>query len=114
MLVAAACSSLPPPAYPPHVDHDLVAEFEVPANGCLAMPSSTATRVLWQLAAEPPPSAERFDAAGGRVWLYPAGTVVRVSCRCRLYAEGEAPPPPTVLFPGARSLHAAVGERSAP
>lgn len=113
-IAHAACSSLPPPAYPPHADHALVAEFEVPASGFLTMPSSTATRVLWQLAAEPPPTAERFDAAGARVWLYPAGTVVRVTCRCRLYAEGEAPPPPSVLFPGARSLHFAGSERTAP
>ena len=108
LAIAAACSSLPPPAFPPHLDHDLLVDYVVPANGRLAMPSSTATRVVWQLAAEPPPTSEQFGADGDRHWLFPAGTEVQVRCRCRLYREGEAPTDPVALFPGARSVRAAA------
>lgn len=107
----AACSSLPPPSYPPHADHDLLVTYVVPADGRLAMPTSTATRVVWQLAAEPAPAGEEFAADGVRQWLFPAGAEVHVRCRCRLYREGDLPPDPATLFPGARSVrHSADAE----
>ena len=89
-------------------------DYVVPADGRLAMPSSTPTRVLWQLVAEPVPAGEEFAADGARQWRFPAGTVVHVRCRCRLYREGEAPPDPAALFPGARAVRQSAGAATRP
>jgi len=103
-VAATACSSLPPPVRPPHHDHRVEAEFIVPANGRLALPTSSATLVLQQLELAPPPLREHVDQTS-RWFAYAPGTRVTVHARFRSYASGDdAPPGPAAVLPGAATL----------
>ena len=105
LLIAAACSTVPEASYPPFADHDVRAEFVVPASGEFPFPASDARRIVQQLELLPPPLAERFGAAGERWLLYPAGTKVQVRARMRTFAgEGGSLPTPAELLPGATIL----------
>ncbi|MCB9884805.1 MAG: hypothetical protein H6838_04895 [Planctomycetes bacterium] len=107
LLAAAACSTVPEASYPPFADHDLRAEFVVPASGEFLFPASDARRVVQQLQLLPPPRGERFGAAGERWLLYPAGTKVQVTARLRTFAGDDGTlPTPAELLPGATILSA--------
>lgn len=109
-LAATACSTLPDPHVPPHVDWTFRASYTVDGSGRLALPSSTREVVIAQLDLNPEPIAERF--ADGRRWfVYPSGTNVDVHGRVRLYraADGHQPTLQDVL-PGA-TLSAAAAKR---
>jgi hypothetical protein len=105
VLVLGACSTVPPHQYPPFAEHDVQADFVVPADGRLSMPSSSRDLVLHELRSEPPPASEQLGASGERWWLFPQGTHVQVHCRFRAYAgrDGIVPGPDTVL-PGSTAL----------
>lgn len=100
-----ACSTVPPHQYPPFAEHDVHADFVVPADGRLSMPSSSRGLVLQELRSEPPPQGEQLGASGERWWLFPQGTRVQVHCRFRAYAgsDGRVPGPDLVL-PGSIAL----------
>lgn len=105
LLAAVACSTVPEASYPPFADHDVRAEFVVPASGELPFPASDARRIVQELELQPPPQAERFGTAGERWLLYPAGTRVQVHARLRAFAGGDGKvPPPAELLPGATIL----------
>ncbi len=103
LAVAAACSVVPPASFPPHADHHVAADFVVPAAGRLLLPASTRELVVRELAVDPPPSAESFDA-NGRWFLFPPGTAVHVRCRLRAYADaaGNVPTIGEILVGAAR------------
>lgn len=104
-LALGACSTLPPHEYPPFAEHNVQADFVVPADGRLSMPSSSRDLVLHELRSEPPPKSEQLGASGERWWLFPQGTHVQVHCRFRAYAgrDGTVPGPDLVL-PGSIAL----------
>lgn len=106
-LLLAACSMLPPTGFPPYAEHDVVAEYVVPAAGRLSMPTSRPDLVVHELRAEPPPLGEAFGSAGERFWLFPPGAHVAVHCRCRAYADGRGHVPAAAeLLPEAARLRA--------
>jgi hypothetical protein len=91
--MATGCSTMPEASYPPHCDHELLAEFVVPADGWLPVPSSTRHLVVRELASEPPAAGERFDAAEQRYLAFPAGSRITLRCglRCYATAHGQLP-----------------------
>lgn len=104
-LLLAACSTLPPAAYPEFADHLVAARFVVPEGGLLRLPVSGTDLVVQELTATPPPQRELFGHDGERWFVYPAGTHVHVRCRCRSYAAGDARPrSPAQLLPGAHHI----------
>lgn len=103
-IAATACSVLPPPVRPPHRDHRIEAEFVVPANGRLVLPTSSALLVIHELSLAPPPAREHVDATS-RWFAYAPGTHVTVHTRFRAYASGDGPPPePAAVLPGATTV----------
>lgn len=99
---AAACSALPPAAYPPFAEHLIAADFVVPPQGRLSLPTTTPELVLLDLGAVPPPEAEVWGPDGERWLVYEPGTEVQVRCRYRSYAPpGGAPQTPREVLPGA-------------
>jgi hypothetical protein len=104
LLLLAACSTVPEASFPPFVDHAVAAEFVVPANGRLELPTSTALLVVHSLDLVPPApaGAERFDGDGRRWFELTPGATVEVRCRCRAFAGVEGRPPRALdLFPAA-------------
>ena len=97
----AACSHLPIEAAHGHRDHEIVAEFVVPADGRLGLPTSDRSLRIDALELSPAPTGERFDA-GGRWFPYAPGTRVAVRMRFRAFAgDGAAPCPRERALPGA-------------
>lgn len=104
-LLLAACSTLPPAAYPEFADHLIAAQFVVPEGGRLRVPVSTTDLVVQELIATPPPQREQFGHDGERWFVYPAGAHVHVHCRCRSYATPDGrPQSPAQLLPGAHHI----------
>lgn len=89
--IAAACSVLPPHAYPPFVDLGVAADCVVPADGRLRVPASAHDCVVHELTAEPAAQGEAFGDDGARWLLYAPGTRVRIACRFRVYAADGDP-----------------------
>jgi len=86
LFLLAGCSTMPAGGYPPHCDHQLMAEFVVPEDGWLAVPSSTPHLVVRQLASEPSPLGERYDTRQQRYLAFPAGSRITLRCDLRCYA----------------------------
>lgn len=104
----AACSHLPIEPAHGHRDHDVVAEFVVPADGRLGLPTSDRRLRIDALELSPPPARERFDD-GGRWFPYAPGSRVAVRMRFRAFAvDGEPPCPPERALPGALRVRAAA------
>ena len=102
------CSQLPIEPATGHCDHDVVAEFVVPADGRLAVPSSGARLRIDALELSPAPVGERFDD-GGRWFPYAPGTRVAVRMRFRAFAvDGEPPCSPERALPGALRVQPAA------
>src|SRR5687767_15062274 len=90
-FAVAACSTLPPAALPAHADHHVAAQFIVPANGRLALPTSSPALLVQQLELDPPPRGEHFRDAV-RWFDYAPGTRVEVRTRFRTWAANGAGP----------------------
>jgi hypothetical protein len=104
LLVFAACSNLPPPAYPRYVEVDVEAHFVVGPDGRLDLPVSDRRLVVRELLLEPAPLDEHHEA-GARWFVYTAGTHVRARCRMRSYADGDRVPlGAEAIFPGATRI----------
>lgn len=89
--LAAACSTLPAPQYPPFTELAVHADCVVPANGRLRVPASSRDCVVYELATTPGAAGEAFGADGERWLLFTPGTRVQVGCRFRVYAAtGDA------------------------
>jgi len=109
-VLLASCSVLPDASYPPFHDHHLAADFVVPADGRLRMPSSSPSLTIRELHFEPAPQGERFGRGGERWLLYAPGTAVRVHGRFRAYAGADGRLPGAAeLLPGATRVHPLEG-----
>lgn len=105
LAFAAACSQLPLAERGACCDHCVHAEFVVPADGLLELPSSDRTRRIDELALAPPPHGERFLADGRRGFCYPPGSRVTARLRFRTFAVDGAPPATAAqTLPTARRL----------
>lgn len=102
-----ACSHLPIDASG-HADHDVVAEFVVPADGRLPVPASDATLRVDDVAFAPAPAGEGFGVAG-RWFRFPPGARVTARLRFRTFAREGAPPASAqATLPHASALRPAV------
>ncbi len=98
---AAACSTMPTPSLPRHVDYAFDARYVVGEDGALQLPASTRALVVRRLELEPQPLGETF-APGRRTLRYAPGTEVRAAGALRAYADdGGALPTLRSLLPGA-------------
>lgn len=102
----AACSTLPEPSLPAYRDHDVAAEYVVPANGRLPLPTSDSELLVQEFSLQPPPLAEHFrDTA--RWFTYAPGTRVSVRGRFRTYAApGAHPKDAATVLVGAEHVRA--------
>ncbi len=87
MTWLGACSQLPIEPLTGHRDHDVVAEFDVPADGRVTLPASDASRRIDHIAWTPAPLAESF-VAGARSFVFAPGARVQARLRFRTFAAG--------------------------
>lgn len=106
LVLTVGCGTTPRQSYPTFVDHRVLATFEVPANGLLRVPATTRDLVVHELALQPTPRAERYDAEGRRFLVYDRGTTVTLEGRFRVYATATGVPTPAEILPGAATIAA--------
>lgn len=86
-----ACSTLPEPTRPAHLDHHVAADYVVPSNGRLVLPVSSPGLLVLEFTLQPPPQGEQFHDAT-RWFTFPPGTHVQVQGRFRTWAAPGARP----------------------
>ncbi len=98
---AAACTIMPPRAWPLLDQRTVRAAYRVAAATPIELPVSSTDLTILALAIEPPPQSERWQA--GRRWIVPPDGCreVVVTCTYRAYARPGGVPGPAQLFPGA-------------
>jgi hypothetical protein len=101
--LAAGCSSLPPVTMGTFRDHAVRADFVVPADGRLFLPTSGPTLTIHELVLTPAPLDEQF-ASAERWFVYPPGT--RVVVRARFRSFGAYAHDPTHVLRDAEHVRA--------
>lgn len=91
MSLLGACSQLPIEPLGAHRDHDVIAAFNVPSDGRIALPASDASRRIDRIEWTPAPLGESF-AAGVRSFVFPPGARVEVRLRFRAFAAPGGEP----------------------